>query len=143
MIEVIEKGRKVTCAELEQLVHKLGAKLPEDYRLFLERENGGIPVPNIIDIDGLPGTPTDVQVLFGIGRNVRSSDLAWNLDFISDRALEYRLLPIARDSGGGLFCLLVDQEAEVGVVYCDFRESFRKLYPVAPSFTEFTRKIRD
>jgi hypothetical protein len=122
---------------------ELQVKLPADYRDFLLRHNGGAPSPNTIDVPNAPGSPTDVQVFFGIGRCEESSELGWNLTMIKDRCPSYRVVPIACDSGGSLFCLTQSGPLPSTVVYCDLDDPASALYPVAPSFSEFLRLLRN
>lgn len=138
----IKEGGSSICEEQILMIEKLiGADLPEDYRRFLLAYNGGIPTPNVIDINGLPGSPTDVQVLFGINRETESSNLEWNFNLIVDRCQNLRLLPIACDSGGNLFCLKMHSATAIEVVYCDLDDMDCSLYPVAMSFNAFMRKL--
>lgn len=103
MIQIASRGQPTDELEVAALEGELGAKLPSDYRQFLIEKNGGKPVPNVVDVEGLPGSPTDVQVFFGIGRNTQSSELNWNLALVADRCPGRQLLPIACDSWGRAF----------------------------------------
>jgi hypothetical protein len=127
-----------------------GAKLPADYLAFLLQYNGGRPTPDTVDIDGLPGSPTDIQVFFGIDRPVETSNLEWNLQVIRHRLPNFGGLPIAFDSGGSWFCLAAPGGGKAEVVFCDMPgASFYKatqdvsFYKVAPDFSAFTDKIRN
>lgn len=135
-------GPKIQAKDIEAIEDIIGGKLPTDYREFLLLYNGGSPTPDTIDIPEAPGTPTDVQVCFGIGRAVQSSDLSWNLSLINERCPGYHMLPIACDSGGNLFCLKYEHGIVSKVIYCDLESLNCKYYTVAPSFTEFVGKLR-
>jgi hypothetical protein len=63
-------GPRVEPTDIEALEAELDAKLPSAYREFLLTYNGGTPTPSTVDVPGAAGTPTDVQVFFGIGRSV-------------------------------------------------------------------------
>jgi len=115
--------------------------LPAEYRSFLLRHNGGLPSPDVIDVKGAPGSPTDVQVFFGIGRPVESSDLQWNRRTFVER-LPSKWLPIARDSGGNLFCLSVSGPDAGSVMYVDLDQALPGFYFVARSVDEFLDKLR-
>jgi hypothetical protein len=113
-VEIENPGPQLTPQHLADVEAELGTKMPDDYRAFLLKYNRGSPVPDTVDVENAPGTPTDVQTLFGVGRNIESSGLVWNKQVLADRLPE-DCLPIACDSGGNLFCL-----AESGrVVYID------------------------
>jgi hypothetical protein len=78
--------------------------LPDDYRAFLLRTNGGRPTPDVIDIEGLAGSPTDIQVFLTLGGAIESATLDWAADHLWEHLPEAHL-PIAYDSLGGLFTL--------------------------------------
>jgi hypothetical protein len=140
VIEISEPGRQIVAAEIASLEEAVGAKLPADYLEFLLLNNGGLPTPDAVDIEGLPGSPTDIQVFFGIDRAIETSNLAWNLQVIRDRLPNFHALPIACDSGGNLFCLTAPKVGKAEVVYCDMPGA--SFYKVAPDFSSFTNKIR-
>jgi hypothetical protein len=149
VIQISKPGRQILAAEIASLEEAFGAKLPADYREFLLLNNGGLPTHDTVDIDGMPGSPTDIQVFFGIDTDIASSDLAWNLQVIRDRLPGFDALPIACDSGGNLFCLTAAKAGKAEIVFCDMPGgSFYKVtpgisvYKVAPDFSAFTNKIR-
>jgi hypothetical protein len=130
-------------AGIDELQSALGATLPNDYRDFLLRFNGGRPSPDVIDIPSLPGSPTDVRDLFGLGVAMETNDLIWNLSLIRGANLGRVLLPIARDSGGGLFCMSMEDGCLGRIFYLEMILSdHRELIPVADSFDEFLGKLR-
>lgn len=135
-------GPKIGALDIAPIEAELGAVLPDSYRQFLLRCNGGAPTPDTIDVPGADGSPTDVQVFFGIGRSVESSDLAWNLALVAERCPGLHALPIACDSGGNLFCLKFERDAAAKVIYCDLDDPDCANYEVAASFDEFVAKIR-
>ena len=135
-------GPEFSPQDIEAIESKLDARLPDDYRYFLSQYNGGTPTPDTVDVPDAPGSPTDVQVFFGIGRRVESSNLYWNLSLIDDRCPSHHVLPIACDSGGNLFCLKIERGIAAAVVYCDLDSSNSTLYAVAPSFGEFLLSLR-
>lgn len=141
-MKIDDAGPRVGVDGINALETALGARLAEDYRAFLLLCNGGAPTPDIIDIPDFSGSPTDVQVFFGIGRQIETSDLYWNLSLISSRCPEYHLLPIACDSGGNLFCLKVDKGIATEVVYCDLERAPCVVYFVTQSFDEFVKRLR-
>jgi SMI1-KNR4 cell-wall len=147
MIEIKDPGEQITEEQVAGLEMELGAELPMQYRQFLLRFNGGLPSPDVVDIEGLPDGSTDVQVFFGIGRSVESSDLRWNKEWLSDRIPE-EMLPVARDSGGGIFCLSFSGEGAGKMFFADIQfvgefEQEVTFYPVADSFDSFIGKIRE
>ena len=135
-------GPKIEALDIAPIEAELGAVLPDSYRQFLLRNNGGSPTPDTIDVPGAVGSPTDVQVFFGIGRLADSSNLAWNLALVGERCPGLHALPIACDSGGNLFCLKFERDAAAKVIYCDLDDPDCATYEVAASFDGFVAKIR-
>jgi hypothetical protein len=130
-------------AQIDALEQAFGSPLPLTYRGFLMRHNGGIPQPGVlVDVVGLPGSPTDVQLFFGIRTEVVSSDLHWNLRSIAHLPIKQRLLPIACDSGGSLFCLQDDGEGRISVSFLDAETAWTSLFEVARSFELFIGMLR-
>jgi hypothetical protein len=143
MIEIENAGQTIGESELMLLEREFGHQLPEDYKQFLRKQNGGTPWPDVVDVEGLSSSPTDVQVFFGMGREVESSDLLWNLRLIEARVPVPRMLPIACDSGGNLFCLRPLSGVQFDVLYCDLSGPTDRLYDVAPDFGSFLDRIRE
>ena len=142
MIAIANPGPQIEGGRIVEVETAIGGKLPASYRDFLLKHNGGRPRPDTIDIDRLPGSPTDIQIFFGVGRGVETSNLSWNIKFIRERLPEHPLLPIARDSGGNIFCLDILGEFSGGVVYCDLSGVDARPYEVASTFEAFLEKIR-
>jgi hypothetical protein len=59
-----------------------------------------------------------IQEFFGIGLDIASSDLDWHMHEVPG-LLPDRLLPIACDSGGNLFCLSCSGQDAGHVIYVD------------------------
>lgn len=144
MIDISNSGPRINDGHIADIEVVLGNKLPATYRDFLLRHNGGLPTPDTVDIALLPGSPTDIQVFFGVGREVKSSDLSWNIRLLNERLSTRRYLPVACDSGGGVFCLDFLGASSGEVVYLDLRRGADALaYPVAATFDAFLGKIRE
>ena len=141
------QGPAVREQRIVELETMLNSPLPRDYRAFLTRSNGGRPTPDTIDIPGLPESPSDVKVLFGIDRAIESERLDWNLSTLSER-LEPGVLPIAGDSGGSVYCLSLRAKDYGAISYCDLQSVFAdyearpQYYPVAPNFESFLSRLR-
>ena len=142
MIVFSKQGPSIASEQITSLEKALGARLSDAYANFLMINNGGMPEPDVIDVVGMHGSPTDVQVFFGIGRDIQSSDLFWNLSVITERCPNQRMLPIACDSGGNPFCLKVKRGIASEVAYCDLDDPNCKIYYVAKNFDEFLAKLR-
>ncbi len=141
MVKIERAGAQLADREIERLEQQLGVKLPDGYKRFLMANNGGRPRPDTIDVEGLPGSPTDIKIFLGLGRQIETSNIDWHLNLPANR-LPKHLLPIASDSGGNLFCIRVHGAEYGSVIYADFREEVA-IYDVARSFDEFLEKIRN
>lgn len=150
MIELRKVGPPLTEEILAHFEKELGVSLPDPYRRFLLRNNGGRPPrdKDTVDVEGLPGSPTSVQVFFRIGGEIESSDLMWNRETLNEHIPTDRLA-IACDSGGGVFCILLHGAERGAVFFCDLHpvygspEVYPGFYPVAPDFDSFLKKIRE
>ena len=97
-----------------------------------------------VDVPGFG--ETDVQVFFGSGRAVETSCISWNLDTLRVR-LSNRLVPIAGDSGGNVFCLSAREEDDAAILYLDLESVYGDLeaqtptYAVAPAFQSFIASL--
>lgn len=141
MMEIVEAGEAVTPEELKVFEEKIGHPLPSAYREFLLAHNGGRPIPSVIDINDCPSGATDVQVFLGLTGPFESETLEWSWDVFRGRIPE-RLLPIADDSFGNLFCLSLTGNDVGQVFFLDrYEESESRPYFVAKDFNEFLDKI--
>ncbi len=141
MVEIKDSGRQLFENDLAELEALVGCKLPADYHAFLLRTNGGRPAPDLIDIEGAPFEGTDVHSLHGIDTSLEADDIRWNLEVL-EGCLENKLLPIANDSFGQLFMLVLNDEHYGHVNYFDSAEVPPRPYLVANTFDEFLSKIR-
>jgi SMI1-KNR4 cell-wall len=142
MKNITESGKALGAEALLELEKRLNVKLPNDYREFLLMANGGRPLLDVIDVDGLPGGSTDVQTIFGVQRAVKTSNILWNVELIEQRGFPRQLLPVACDSGGGLFCLRTSKTAFGNVVYLDATTEASPVYEIASDFTGFLNLLR-
>ncbi len=145
MFLVQNPGPPLTVRDVAKLEATLGFPLAAAYRQFLLDNNGGTPVPDRVDVPGFG--ETDVQVFFGIGRAVEASCISWNLETLRVR-LSNRLVPIACDSGGNVFCLSAREEDEAAILYLDLESVYGDLeaktptHVVAPAFQSFIASLR-
>ena len=147
MIEIDEPAKPVTEKRLSNFESEIGATLPIEYRQFLLKFNGGSPFPDTVEIKGMPESQTDVLEFFGVDAFDESSDLRWNKETFSDR-VPAQMLPIACDSGGSFFCLLLAGEDSGKVIYVDLQfvggpKQHAPFYEVAENFNAFLGKIRE
>lgn len=140
---ILNVGPHISSSDVAAVEAIIGAEFPDSYRRFLLRTNGGTPSPDTIDIPGLVGSPTDVQVFFGVGRPIISDNLVWNYELVKERCITCPAVPIACDSGGNLFCLSLERgRALPSVFYWDLALPDCAVLEVAASFEEFVEKLR-
>lgn len=149
MLESIEEpARQLTDEDIKKLERKLAVSLPDKYKQFLLRYNGGRPVPDCFPIKGLPNNPYGgIQVFFGIDREIESSNLDEKHEVFEGR-LPKELIPIASDGSGDILCLSLGGENEGQVLFWDYYgelnpPTFENLYFVANSFQELLDGLFD
>jgi hypothetical protein len=140
VLKISDVGPQVNPEEIGWIEGVLGSKLPEDYKQFLLKYNGGVPEDDEIAVEELDDTPTDLRVFFGIRREEETENIFWNLNLVKESCKGMVLLPFACDSGGNLF-LLQWKGNNFSVVYLDTGEVW-KLYYVAKSFGEFLNLLK-
>jgi hypothetical protein len=141
-VKIQNPGRRLSNEEVQLFERRLGLGLPGSYRTFLLEYNGGQPCPDCVDIPGLEGSPTDIQLFFGIDREVVSSNLDWNLETYPELPLR-GLLPIACDSGGGLFCVRFAGSETGQIEFVNAPSECNASYLVSPDLGQFLSAIRD
>jgi SMI1-KNR4 cell-wall len=141
MVNISDCGPPISKTEIVSLEESFGAKLPDSYLRFLLLYNGGLPAPDVVDVENLPGGSTDIQEFMGIGLDIGTSNISWNLEHFQETYQGSRLLPIARDSGGNIFFLQEAKDGDWAVIYYDWTQS-GSFYNAAPNFETFLKKIR-
>lgn len=140
-------GRKLTEANISELEKRLGVNLLSEYKSFLLKYNGGIPIPRAFPIEGLKNNPHGVvQEFLGIDCELESSNLDWNHEVMRGR-LPSNLFAIACDDGGDLICISLYGNDAGSVVFWDRHQETNKptylnVYPIAKSFTEFIEGLQ-
>lgn len=142
-----ESGKPLSDAQLQEVEERIGVKLPEQYRRFLQTQNGGRPSPDHFDFRERPGQGSIVDFLYGVGVHRRPLEL-------ERRALKTENLPgdlmeIGMDPGGSQICIGISGE-RLGKVYFWAGATPHRAYPnlvgallVADSFDEFLAGLRD
>ena len=149
MIELRKAGSPLTEETLTHFEMELGVRLPDPYRQFLLRNNGGRPPidKDVVDVEGLPGGAS-IQFFFGISYPLECYDLRWNKKANCGRIPEDRLA-IACDSSGSEFCVSLQGADRGAVLFCDLQSVYFNseidpyFYPVAPDFDSFLNKLHE
>jgi SMI1-KNR4 cell-wall len=144
--EMLDVGPRLTPSRLVALERQFGIMLPENYKLFLLKHNGGRPRPNFFPIHGFEGNPFgSIHYFFGIGDGVKSSDVGWNYKTYNGR-IPRELLPIAGDGSGNVICLS-HKGVNKGFVYYwnhDLETSpptYDNIYFISDSFDSFLSSL--
>ena len=146
--EMLDVGPPLTNQRVDALERYLGIVLPETYKSFLTRYNGGRPRPNFFTIHGFEGNPFgSVHYFFGLDRPIRSNNIDWNYQ-IYDRRIPRELLPIAGDGSGNIICLSLEGVNKDFVYYWDHDTetsppTYENIYLISDTFDKFINDIHD
>ena len=135
-------GPEITSNDIELLEKKYSIKIPSELVAFLLKYNGGAPSPRDINIPSLRGSPTDVQVFFGINRSILSSNIDWNVELLKSVVSDYQSdIPIACDSGGGIYAISPTRNNPTEVIYIDTTSVPVLTHLASNSFDEFLLRV--
>jgi hypothetical protein len=132
--------------EINQFEARWSVVLPPEYKQFLLRSNGGMPVLDAFVIPGFHGRGSSLNSFYGIHDDAPHHQLERALKTYEDRVPD-DLIPIAYDAFGNQICLGWKGERK-GKVYFwdhedeldedgDFVTDYRNVYLVANSLQEF------
>ncbi len=113
---------------------ELNIKLPEQYRKFMIKYNGGdMPETDF----KIKNEGSDVSYFYGIGDVDNSfSDIPFIEDFTGRD-----ILPIASDSFGNIIAIGVKGNSEGKIYFCDHEKGYKK-YHLCDSLVEFIKKCK-
>jgi hypothetical protein len=147
-ISVIGHTRLPSEEDLRALEQELRAHLPDDYRAFLTKFNGGRPEPNWFPISGGMQMGA-VNQFYGLRQAGDWDDLLTQQQYLLNR-MPGHMLPIAHAACGNVVCLSLG-DMDYGVVYHwdhefeadeDEEPTYSNLLKVADSFSAFFGSIR-
>jgi hypothetical protein len=135
-IEPHPEHRDATEVDVSHFEMGIAARLPDDYREFLIRHNGGYPEPS-----GFRGGNDVLNFFFGLWQ--KHADL--NYETLAHRGfIPEGLIPIACDPGGNLVLLEIARPHRGRVWFWDHEQSGERDKAVsllANSFTEFVASL--
>ncbi len=143
MIEIKKNINRITTCDVEEFEAKIDLTLPEEYKNFLLKFNGGIPEKNRVKSKYQDDLVFQITEFFGIGVK---EDLFLNAEAYSDR-LPSKCIAIASIEGGNLLCLNLAQENYGSLYFWDHEEvsevdiSISELNEVSHSFKDFLTLI--
>lgn len=136
-----------TPEQIDQVEAVLDVRLPEDYRRFLQRHNGGDLKENFLP----PEADASARYLYSAGPNddefiydLVSAATFYSPDSPSDPEIDPQYLPIGEDDGGNVICLKVRGE-DRGAVYFWSHDAFANTDPLkrlTDSFEDFFEALR-
>jgi len=145
MLNIIPKGQ-ASAEDITALEQKLGYPFPEDYRNFLQENNGGV----VKDYQSffVKGLSQEVlmHVFFGVNQPTRSQNLQFWANEYGDELQETAFI-FGREPGGALLTYITSGD-DKGVYLWDHAHFFAQsteedgnTYFVAESFADFCAKI--
>lgn len=133
--------------EIEIFERETGFIFPDDYRIFLEENNGGEPQEqeNYISLEGTE-EKIMLNVLFGIGDELKKdfNIVTWLKEF--KKELPKTVIVIGVPEGGGVLLLSISEKKK-GIFFWDNTfelensDEWNCMYKIADTFTEFIEKI--
>lgn len=142
MIEFVDPPTPNTEADVATLELELGTPLPETYRAFLLRFDGGVPSPKFQHSYRDDGEYQGrVDAFLGLHRESRYSNILPNYKALCPNiGSEKVFLPFALDPFGNLYCLGIDELNHEQVFFWDHEEN--SVIPVARHFPAFINNLR-
>ena len=134
----------VSSEALEQVERRLDIHLPDQYRQFLMRHNGGKPNPDLFKC--ADGGGSFVHKFLAIHNGPYENFEQESLSFWANQAVPDNIVPIACDAFGNYVCLSVSG-ADTGALYFWNHEkqrrkaSYKNLCLIAKSFDQFLASL--
>lgn len=132
----------LTEARLQVFERIIGVQLPNHYRDFLLRYNGGYPTPYYFSISKVQGKGM-VNIFYGIGEMYDNLDK--KIDIFDD-ILNAGFLPIADDSGGNQICIGLTEKCFGNIyfwIHDEDTEDTDNMYFISENFTVFSENLYD
>lgn len=103
MITIINAKDPATSESISDFEGKIGSKLPDDYKNFLLKYNGGQPLPNSFKFFSNKEDGSSVDRFLSLGKEKNSNLLKYYNNY-KDR-IPSDFFPIAHDAGGNLILM--------------------------------------
>lgn len=144
-------GPKLSEADIERFEKQIGFSLPESYRSFLSKFNGGSPEPYHFAVPKWRYGQSLVTEFNGITPG-KFSDIGEVIETLEDR-LPKGFIPIAGDPGGNVVLLSLDGPTRGKVYFWDHEnepeegtedvEDYPNVYLLADDFQDFLNNLRN
>jgi len=139
-LEIQGNNEVLTKSRLQEFERIIGVQLPQKYREFLLKYNGGYPRPYYFTISKEQGIGM-VNIFYGIGEMYDNLDK--KID-IFDEIMDIGFIPIADDSGGNQICLGLTEKYSGNVyfwIHDEDPEDMSNMYFLAKDFEEFLETL--
>lgn len=150
-MNLLETGEMITEQDICKWEIKMNFKLPEEYKIFLLENNGGIPEYEVefsfVEIDLTTKEQyeqgTDIHYFYSIDEII---EIYQNL--ISEKLIHKNYIPIACDSFGNEILLSLEPNKDNGCVFfanhemLNLNDSFWITSKITDSFNEFIDKLK-
>lgn len=129
--------------KLVKFEKKIRRKLPEEYREFLLKHNGGNPSKDCFEFKG---EPYFIDYVYGIHNGPEYLTLQWHIKILKNR-IPSSLVPFAGDPGGNLYCIDISDEKKGGIYFwnhetCDNGE-WTYILKLAETFHDFFQNLKE
>lgn len=146
MTKILEPGKAINEADISATENSLNFKLPETYRKFLLKYNGGRPVPDSFKFKNKTHG-SSVDWFLGIDEN-ESNNLIEYLKIYKNR-IPHNFFPIASDPGDNLICISVGGSDDGKIYFWDYEREddsadtpdYSNVILIADTFDEFINNL--
>lgn len=134
-MEILSPWQKLSISELEEFEREFKLKLPQDYKDFMLRFNGGIPEP--AESFGIVVLQIQPIKYFPYQDNITIEDTIRVLKIVQ-QILPEHFFPFAYDEGGNELCISLSEDdyGSVYMCYLDYGDDIPTHY-LCGSFGEF------
>jgi len=152
MVKIDTPKPPLSEARLVQVEEKIGIRLPEQYRRFLLKYNGGQPIPASFHYktEAGPYSGSMVDWFLAIYDGEYNNFESWfELCKGEQPRVPANLVPIAHDPGGNLICISVSGSDQGAVYFWDHENEaedepdYRNVHLIDDTFDEFLAHLKD
>lgn len=149
-LERIDRSaRQLSESDIDVFETKNGIRLPESYREFLLKHNGGAPKQDTFVLPSHRERKMDVKIFYGIDHPNEFLQLQWQYDFHHENLIDSAfsdLFPVGNDSFGDPIYLDLSSERYGAVIFFDMvpiwkEHTAKDLYVVADTFSAFLNML--
>jgi hypothetical protein len=123
--------------DLLKFEEKIGTRLPQDFREYLLKYNGGKPIPSDFNIPNLGSN--SIHHVYGIHNGPDYLNLESNVEIYKAR-IPNSLLPFADDPVGNVLCIGISGEVKGQIYFWDHElecEDWSSIVKISDSFSLF------